>query len=172
MLTITTHGQIIMTDQNEFRSASLKQCSEDLLLTIPRLAHCFRPHGNFALGDGSHLSIGQGRLLMGINCGVHTVSELAEAGSVSLPTISRKIDLLVDKGLVSRKVDPDDRRAVILEITGEGSRTLQSLRAHANKQLSKFLASLSDDELEKIRESLQLLRRAFCMSEHDLDICP
>jgi len=167
-----THGKGIMTEKDEGRSVNLRQCSEDLLLTIPRLAHCFRPHGIFALDDGTHLSIGQGRLLMEINCGVHTVSELAEAGSVSLPTISRKIDLLVEKGLVSRKVDPDDRRAVILEITEEGRRTLQSLRSHANQQLSKFLASLSDDELGKIRESLQLLRRAFCISEHDLDICP
>ncbi|MBN1264178.1 MAG: MarR family transcriptional regulator [Anaerolineales bacterium] len=161
-----------MKNQTEQQAAFLEQCTEDLILTIPRLAHCFRPHGTFQLGDGSSLSFGQGRLLRGIDCGQRTVSDLAEKSHVSLPTISRKIDWLVEKGLVSRQRDPGDRRTLVLEVTEEGRLKLKQMQSHAKLQLSQYLEALSEEELLQIRHGLQLLRKAFQISENDMDVCP
>jgi len=161
-----------MIDKIDNQSILLEQCSEDLLLTIPRLMHCFRPHGNCPLGYGSQLSMGQGRLLLLISCGEKSVSDLAEKSRVSLPTISRKIDLLVEKGLVDRERDPEDRRSLVLEITEDGKHTLDQHRRHANKQLSAILESLTDAELQQIRKSLKLLRKAFHIPESESTICP
>ena len=160
-----------MKDTPENRKLTLQQCSQDLLFTIPRLAHCFRPHGTFPLENGGHLSIGQGRLLMLIACGTQSVSDLAELGHVSPPTISRKLDILVDKGLVSRRRDPNDRRSVLLDVTEEGRSTLEGMREYVNQRLSGYLDKLTDDELEQIQGSLTLLRKAFEITDQDLGTC-
>lgn len=160
-----------MKDKPERRKLALQQCSEDLLFTIPRLAHCFRPHGTFPLENGGHLSIGQGRLLMLIACGTQSVSELAEQGHVSPPTISRKLDLLVDKGLVSRRRDPEDRRSVLLDVTEQGRHTLEGMRDYVNQRLSGYLDGLTDGELEQIQQSLTLLRKAFDITDQEMGSC-
>jgi len=149
------------------RDSNLLESSEDLLHTIPRLLHAFRPLSTLELPDGSQVSLGQLHLLRGIHAGCRTVSDLAENGNVSLPTISRKLDLLVEKGLVSRRRDPMDRRTLVLEVTPEGNRTLSGMRSTANRRLSQHLAALSDEELAMIHTSLHLLRKVFSIPEDD-----
>jgi DNA-binding MarR family transcriptional regulator len=161
-----------MTESTVKQTGILQQCSEELLHTVPRLFHCFKPNAAFPLHAGGQLSIGQGRLLMAISHGHCSVSDLAEKSRVSLPTISRKIDLLVEKGMVTRRRDPEDRRALVLEITDEGQRVMEQHRQHANLQLSKYLESLTEEELLQIMQSLKLLRKAFGLSETESDSCP
>src|SRR5947209_2328734 len=51
-----------------------------------------------------------------------TMSDLAQAEQVQLPTISRLITSLEHEGLVRREVDPTDRRVVRVRATPEGKR--------------------------------------------------
>ncbi|MBN6055572.1 MarR family transcriptional regulator [Nonomuraea sp. RK-328] len=59
----------------------------------------------------------------------HTLNagELSAAAMVSSAALTNRIDRLLDKGLVDRTVDPDHRRRVLISLTGEGLRVVNTL---------------------------------------------
>lgn len=52
--------------------------------------------------------------------GTLRVSELAESLQLSVSTASRLVDALVDRGLLSRSEDPDDRRVRLVRLAPDG----------------------------------------------------
>lgn len=60
--------------------------------------------------------------------GPHTVRGLAAALNVSKPAITRALDRLGELDLARRKVDPADRRSVLVQRTVKGSGFLRELR--------------------------------------------
>lgn len=61
--------------------------------------------------------------------GAHTVRGLAAALNVSKPAITRALDRLGELDLARRKVDPMDRRSVLVQRTLKGSAFLRDMRA-------------------------------------------
>src|SRR6187402_1477382 len=57
----------------------------------------------------------------------HTVRGLAEKLGVTKPVVTRALDSMGRRGLVSRKRDPDDRRNVLVQRTVEGALFLERL---------------------------------------------
>jgi DNA-binding MarR family transcriptional regulator len=64
--------------------------------------------------------------------GAHTVRGLAADLNVSKPAITRALDRLGELHLARRKVDPLDRRSVLIQRTPKGSAFLRNLRAIMN----------------------------------------
>lgn len=60
--------------------------------------------------------------------GPHTVRGLAAELDVSKPAITRALDRLGELDLARRKVDPSDRRSVIVQQTTKGAAFLRELR--------------------------------------------
>ncbi|MCS6853928.1 MAG: MarR family transcriptional regulator [Elioraea sp.] len=60
--------------------------------------------------------------------GPHTVRGLAAELNVSKPAITRALDKLGELDLARRKVDPADRRSVIVQQTTKGAAFLRELR--------------------------------------------
>lgn len=60
--------------------------------------------------------------------GAHTVRGLAAELNVSKPAITRALDRLGELDLARRKVDPMDRRSVLVQRTLKGSAFLRDLR--------------------------------------------
>jgi DNA-binding MarR family transcriptional regulator len=60
--------------------------------------------------------------------GPHTVRGLAAALQVAKPAITRALDRLGELDLVRRKVDPRDRRSVVVQQTPAGQAFLAELR--------------------------------------------
>lgn len=60
--------------------------------------------------------------------GSHTVRGLASQLNVSKPAITRALDRLSDLDLARRKVDPSDRRSVLVQRTTKGSAFLREIR--------------------------------------------
>ena len=60
------------------------------------------------------------------DCG-HTVRGLAAELNVSKPAITRALDRLADLELAKRKVDPLDRRSVLVQRTTKGSAYLRDI---------------------------------------------
>jgi DNA-binding MarR family transcriptional regulator len=81
--------------------------------------------------DGADLSARQ--LGVFLTCylqeGGHTVRGLAAELNVSKPAITRALDRLTELDLARRKVDPLDRRSVLVQRTAKGSAFLRDLRA-------------------------------------------
>ncbi|MBV8096109.1 MAG: MarR family transcriptional regulator, partial [Acetobacteraceae bacterium] len=61
--------------------------------------------------------------------GAHTVRGLAADLNVSKPAITRALDRLGELDLARRKVDPMDRRSVLVQRTLKGAAFLRDLRS-------------------------------------------
>ena len=64
-----------------------------------------------------------------LNEGGHTVRGLAASLNVSKPAITRALDRLSELDLARRKVDPLDRRSVLVQRTAKGSAFLRDVRS-------------------------------------------
>jgi DNA-binding MarR family transcriptional regulator len=80
--------------------------------------------------DGADLSARQLGVLLTcyLNEGGHTVRGLAAELNVSKPAITRALDRLGELDLARRKIDPLDRRSVLVQRTPKGSAFLRDLR--------------------------------------------
>lgn len=80
--------------------------------------------------DGPDLSARQLAVLLTVylNEGPHTVRGLAADLNVSKPAITRALDRLGELDLARRKVDPADRRSVLVQRTAKGANFLRDLR--------------------------------------------
>jgi DNA-binding MarR family transcriptional regulator len=81
--------------------------------------------------DGADLSARQLGVFLTcyLNDGGHTVRGLAAELNVSKPAITRALDRLGELDLARRKVDPLDRRSVLVQRTTKGSAFLRDLRS-------------------------------------------
>ncbi len=78
--------------------------------------------------------------------GAHTVRGLAADLNVSKPAITRALDRLGELDLARRKVDPMDRRSVLVQRTLKGSaflRDLRSIQSEASTRAAKAEAGES-----------------------------
>lgn len=81
------------------------------------------------------------------------MSDIAERLVLSRGGTTKVIDRLEELGLVSRQADPEDRRAVVVEITPEGREVLARARTVIDASLSEmWAATLSDDEAKVVIE--------------------
>lgn len=78
------------------------------------------------------------------------LGELKQGVLLSQPALSRLVVRLVDRGLIERREDSSDRRAVSLALTELG-RTLQQRvgRAHA-KSVATEMSALDEDEMRQL----------------------
>ena len=79
------------------------------------------------------------------------LTDLREHVLLSQPALSRLVDRLVERGLVSRCEDSADARAVRVALTDAGKDLQRTIgRAHA-KDVTAAMAPLTDEELETLR---------------------
>jgi len=88
-----------------------------------------------------------------------TLSQLAEIERVQPPSITRIVDALVHKGLVTRTVCEDDRRVARVAPTAEGRALVESIRRRRDAYLARHLRNFSSDDLELLARAATLLER-------------
>ena len=86
--------------------------------------------------------------------GPQRASALVAVFSIDKGAVSRQVQALLELGLIERTPDPEDRRAMILAITEEGSRRLANLSLARRHQVSAKLESWTDEELSEFVRSL------------------
>jgi DNA-binding MarR family transcriptional regulator len=102
--------------------------------------------------------------LMRIATGPCTMSELARFQSVSLPTISKSVDMLVRRGWVERWIDKQDRRQTMAQLTPSGKKMLAHIKQRTERQVTRTLAPLSPPERVQLVVALNILRRVLVAS--------
>jgi DNA-binding MarR family transcriptional regulator len=96
-------------------------------------------------------------LLMGlVKCGPTRQGELAERSMLDPSTVSRYVGQLVKGGLVSRRADPADGRAVQLVATEQGLAIGAQVAARREDLVSTLLANWTAEDAHTL---VQLLRR-------------
>jgi DNA-binding MarR family transcriptional regulator len=107
------------------------------------------------------LAPGQMSTLMKIADGPCTLSRLARHQAVSLPTVSRSVDMLVRRGLVERGIDKADRRQTLVRLTQEGRDALADVRRRAEAYIQRNLETLEPDARQQMVAACQLLTTIF-----------
>ncbi len=95
------------------------------------------------------------------DCGIH---KMAEALKLSTPTVSISVRLLEKNGLIARKPDPMDGRAVQLFLTPKGDEVHQSARDFHCQKFRKLLTGLKPEERENL---VNLLEKALNAAEEN-----
>jgi len=104
--------------------------------------------------SGAAIEPTQWATLRMLSAGPCTMSELARHKAVSLPTMSRSVDMLVRRGWVERCVDDSDRRQTLVRLTAAGLRLLADCRRRFEDLIAAKLAALSDDQRARLTTSL------------------
>jgi DNA-binding MarR family transcriptional regulator len=94
-----------------------------------------------------------------IFAGPQSLSELASAEQVTLPTMSKLVAAMEREGLVRRERDPGDGRAVRLHATAKGRRLIERGRERRLALLESLLGDLSAREVEVVREAAEIVDR-------------
>jgi DNA-binding MarR family transcriptional regulator len=92
--------------------------------------------------------------------GAMSLNDLARAEQVRPPTMSRIVDALEAEGLARRTVNPQDRRAIVIEATEKGTAILWQGRKRRVKFLAKRLSRLSEAERKQIELAVQAIQKA------------
>ena len=79
---------------------------------------------------------------------------------VSAPTASRSVDALHELGLVERVVDPNDRRAVRIELSAQGKAKLEERKARASVAFAPAVAVLSESDRRQLSDLLRRMTEA------------
>ncbi len=109
-----------------------------------------------------HLSMGMYHLLV--------LQVLADEGDQSMNDVGQKLaisksqmtfatNLLVDQGLITRQLDDEDRRKIRVNLTLRGRWVMEELTKNIQRELTRFLNDLSDEEIIQLETGLQILER-------------
>lgn len=126
----------------------------DLLAVVARLNRLATQRVRLPLG------FAQARLLSTIeDQGATRISDLAALDHCSQPTMTTQVRRLEDAGLVSRTVDPDDARAVLIRITPKGVDTLRQVRMDRGAAIDPYLERLDAADREALGDAVRVLRK-------------
>ena len=142
------------------RAASPVVCARQVLDVVPAVMRPLRQQMRSHRAAG--LSIPQFRAL----CFVErydgaSLSAVAEHLDLSLPTVSRMVNGLVERGYMQRRSSTDDRRHVSLSLRPRGQSVMQAARNATQQFLADKFAALTPEQCEAMVTAMQLLREVF-----------
>ena len=104
--------------------------------------------------DPEPLTLPQYRCLQAIDArDVALTTHLAREMGVTVPTMTSRIDGLVERELVRRQPDPASRRQIQVSLTERGAATLARYRTAIDERLNALLAPLSAAARERLRDA-------------------
>jgi DNA-binding MarR family transcriptional regulator len=78
---------------------------------------------------------------------------------ISQPSVSRLVDRMVVRGLISKCADPDDGRGSLVKATDAGAALFRRVASAHGRAIAERMSLLSDDELQQLRELTAKLRK-------------
>src|SRR5882757_6709347 len=146
--------------QNAINSATAADCAREVLDVVPAVLRPIRQHMRRRRAAG--LSIPQFRSLCFVERYDGTsLSMVADHLDLSLPTVSRMISGLVQRGYMQRKNSEDDRRHVSLSLRPRGQAVMREARTATQKFLAQKFESLPLEQREALVTAMQSLREVF-----------
>jgi DNA-binding MarR family transcriptional regulator len=139
----------------------LQRTIEKFWETIPPTWNRIRGNVRAIASEQFGISVEQFHILRHIRKGCRSASELAEIQQISRPAISQALDVLVDKGLISRTESPKDRRFVQLELTASGNELLNAIFEKNRAWMAEKMAGLTPEEQQGVVAALELLKKTF-----------
>lgn len=132
--------------------------STHLLRTVPMAMRTIRS----MLDEESNecLSMPQLRLLRMINLEINQVSMIAKTLIVSQASVSKMVDVMEEKGYITRS-SGIDKRVAILKLTGKGEKIHESVQLSLEQKLEKLMKGLTKKNKEDLIAGLDVLNKVF-----------
>ncbi|MBI5568017.1 MAG: MarR family transcriptional regulator [Chloroflexi bacterium] len=141
-------------------TTSAAVCAHEILEVVPQIMRAIRTE--MRRHRTADLSVPQFRTLAVIDRNANaSLSDVAEHIGLTLPSMSKLIDGLVARKLVTRQTDPTDRRRMTLALTRSGQAALEASRAATRACLAESLAALTDAERATVVKAMEALRPIF-----------
>lgn len=122
--------------------SKLQLVSRELNTVVDRL---FAPFG---------LTTQQAAVVLHAAGGATSPNQLAAAVATDTAGMTRLLDRLETKGFLARQKHPEDRRAVVVELTGEGRALVPRLAPVFGRAAGQLLAGFSTAELDRLNGML------------------
>jgi len=103
-------------------------------------------------------------LLLFLN-GPSRMSTLAAWLGVTLATATGVVDRLVERGVISRQSEPDDRRVVLCSLTKDGHKMVSTMWQSARNRTHQILDAMDVSKLRLLSEALQAMQEATISEE-------
>jgi DNA-binding MarR family transcriptional regulator len=88
------------------------------------------------------------------------LSELGTRVSLEKSWVSRAVEAMVARGLVTKEPNPSDARSRLVTLTADGVRTVNELNQTLDDHATQLLGSLSERDRATVEKSLLLLMQA------------
>lgn len=129
--------------------------------TIPQVWNRIKGNIRSIAVEHYDISVEQFHILRHIRKGLTSVSELAEVKQISRSAVSQAVDLLVDRGLICRRQNAQDRRNIPLELTRSGDQLLDTISERNRAWMKSQMTSLSIQDLETLTCAMEILAKTF-----------
>lgn len=93
-----------------------------------------------------------------LHAGPMHLRELAERLRIAPRSTTDVVDGLEERGLVERRPDPDDRRAMLVSLTDNGRRIGSTVRSARQAEAERFFGALSQTDRTHLGRILRKLR--------------
>ncbi len=147
--------------ENKVVEENLRQTIDQFWETVPMVWNQIRSNLRTIATEQFDISVEQFHILRQIRKGLTTVSELADVRQISRSAISQAVELLFEKGLVTRQQEREDRRFVRLALTPEGDDLLNQVFSQNREWMMEKMGFTSAENLDCITQGLALLQTAF-----------
>jgi DNA-binding MarR family transcriptional regulator len=150
---------LIIRKANELTEQS-KDCALEILEVAPSIMRTIRTE--MRKRRTPDLSVPQFRVLTYLNRHPGaSLSEVADHIGLTPPSMSKNIDGLVVRQLITRQTSQADRRRIHLALTDMGKTLLESAHQETLARLTDMLADLSSDQHDAIIKAMDALRPIF-----------
>ena len=143
---------------------SPRQTAALVMDNIPSLMHVLRT--KFREKRVAELSMVQFRTLAFVdaNRGA-SLSEVAGHIGLGLPSMSKLVDALVNRKLLTRELHGKDRRRICLALTSRGKRELNDAYQHTQSFFADKFSKLTDDERTQISDAMNVMKKLFALDQ-------
>jgi DNA-binding MarR family transcriptional regulator len=140
---------------------SLQNTVDTVLDTLPPVWDRIRSNLRSAATRRFGITLEQFHVLRHIRHGYQSVGDLAEKKLISRSAVSQAVDVLVEKGLVTRRQESADRRCVLLELTPHARKVLEANFNENRVWMKRKMASMTPEELTSIQNAMVILKNTF-----------
>lgn len=140
----------------------MSEQSHRLAAVMPLLQHVINHIGVQSTPSGKRLGLTNTRMMAlaaAAHAGGMTMSDLARELSLPGPLATRTVGELVQRGLLRRHSDPNDRRRVLVAATEEGVQVIRDVRQEVQEIYLPVLERMAPGEADALVLGLEALIR-------------
>lgn len=143
--------------EQEHVEASTAEPSDSLRALAEEVMRLHRALGRFAMRNAQTSLSVLGTLQMLASYGEMRVADIAAKVGLTQSAISRQVSEMIKLGLVERRIDDVDGRAVLISITAIGQARLAAEAANRAGQLCQMVTDWDGPQVDHVLDAVRLL---------------